>query len=271
MNIIPTPLRRRLSPWRSLTRDCLQSWRLSRLRASYWHRAPGAEVRYSGMRFRITDGPDFYMQVKDEFIRGIHRFESARPDPLIIDGGSNMGLSIVAFKRQYPAARIIGFEPDPAVFELLRDNLQRNRILDARLIQAGLGAAAGPVAFAGDGASGGRVSASGAQTIRLERLSDHLSEPVDFLKLNIEGLELPVLEEAAASGRLVNVREMVIEYHGWPGGEQRLSALLALLDGNGFRYLVHDFDHETGPASKPPFRSARTWPWFCLVHGRRDA
>jgi hypothetical protein len=103
----------------------------------------------------------------------------------------------------------------------------------------------------------------------MERLSDYLDEPVDFLKLNIEGEELPVLQEAAASGRLRNVRELVLEYHGWPGKQQGLGYILNLLDSNGYRYLVHDFDSQTCGASKPPFRMTADTTWFCLVYGRR--
>jgi hypothetical protein len=103
----------------------------------------------------------------------------------------------------------------------------------------------------------------------MERLSDYLDEPVDFLKLNIEGEELPVLQEAAASGKLRNVREMVLEYHGWPDGEQHLGDILNLLDRHGYRYLVHDFDAETCGTSKPPFHLTPETAWFCLVYARR--
>ncbi|RIK70844.1 MAG: methyltransferase [Planctomycetota bacterium] len=41
-----------------------------------------------------------------------------------------------------------------------------------------------------------------------------------------------------------------------------------MLARHGFRYLVHDFDRATNPASKPPFRLRRA-PWFCLVYAER--
>lgn len=104
----------------------------------------------------------------------------------------------------------------------------------------------------------------------MERISDYLNEPIDFLKLNIEGEELAVLQEAEASGRLRNVRELVLEYHGWPKGEQRLGAILELLDRQGFRYLIHDFDAESCCASKPPFHLTPQTTWFCLVYARRQ-
>jgi len=218
----------------------------------------------------ITDGPNFYMQYKDEFIRRIYHFEAKRPDALIIDGGSNMGMSILYFKYVYPHARIIGFEPDPAIFRILQENVTRNSLTDVTLINAGLSAEAGMVTFTPDGSAGGHIKGGrGSIEVRMERLSDYLDEPVDFLKLNIEGEELPVLQEAAASGKLGNVRELVLEYHGWPDGEQRLGDILNLLDRQGYSYLVHDFDAETCGASKPPFRLTSQTTWFCLVYARR--
>jgi FkbM family methyltransferase len=210
------------------------------------------------------------MQYKDEFIRKIYHFRAKRPDPLIIDGGSNMGISILYFKHIYPQARIIGFEPDPSIFRILQENMHRNNIKDSRLINAGLGPDSGTAKFMPDRNAGGYIGhGEGHISVRIERLSDYLSEPVDFLKLNIEGLELPVLQEVEASGKLQNVREMVLEYHGRPNDEQRLGAILEVLEHNHFRYLIHDFDAETCSASKPPFRWTPQTTWFCLVYAFR--
>ena len=98
--------------------------------------------------------------------------------------------------------------------------------------------------------------------VRTERLSDYVSEPVDFLKLNIEGDELPVLLDAEASGTLRKVREIVVEYHDWATSEQQLATLLDLLRRQGFRYRTCDWD---GPSS-PPVGVMRGWgPWSRLV------
>jgi FkbM family methyltransferase len=240
------------------------------MRRKMWMLKPGTLTRYSGYTVRITDGPNFYMQCKDEFTRRIYHFEAQRPDPLIVDGGSNMGMSILYFKQIYPQARIIGFEPDPATFRVLQENVTRNRLRDVTLINAGLGTESGTVPFFADGSAGSHIgSGENSITVRVERLSDHLTGPVDFLKLNIEGEELPVLQETAASGKLRTVRELVLEYHGWAAKEQRLGAILDLLDREGFRYLIHDFDVETCAASKPPFRWTPQTTWFCLVYARR--
>jgi hypothetical protein len=142
---------------------------------------------------------------------------------------------------------------------------------DVTIVTAGLGDSDGTATFAADGSAGGRVEAEAAtKKVRVERLSKYLTEPVDFLKLNIEGQELPVLRECAEAGVLKNVRQMVVEYHGWARGKQCLGDLLSLLDSQGFRYLLHDFDAETCVTTKPPFRHRPNAHWFCLIYARQD-
>ena len=79
------------------------------------------------------------------------------------------------------------------------------------------------------------------ETIRVacRRLSTFISGEIDLLKLDIEGMEEPVLDELAASSKLRLVREMMIEvHHNLPGSPSRLSRILSLLEHNGFHYHV---------------------------------
>ena len=240
------------------------------LRSKAWAPKNNSRLQFLGYNVRITDGPNFYMQFKDEFVRRIYDFQSERANPLIIDGGSNIGMSLLCFKHRYPNARIIAFEPDPEIFRILEENVRRNSLKDVRLINAGLDEKSGETAFVPDGSAGGHLgNGKNSVTVRSERLSDYLDQEVDFLKLNIEGQELAVLQEVEHRGRLRNIRELVLEYHGWANGKQYLGDILNLLDREGFRYFVHDFDEETCPTSKPPFHWTPEAVWFCLVYARR--
>lgn len=254
------------------SRQILRSLRMAAFREKMWLQKPGTVVKCKGKDYhvKITDGPNFYMQYKDEFINRIYQFTTQRPAPFIIDGGCNMGMSILHFKHIYPQARIIGFEPDPSIFQLVSENLVRNKINDVQLVNAGLAAEDGEMSFIPDGQAGGQLSSAGQIRVKMERLSKYLGDTVDFLKLNIEGTELDVLKEVAETGNLRNVRELVLEYHGWPKQEQRLGDILNLLDSQGFRYLVHDFDAQTCGATKPPFSLSEDTTWFCLVYAKRN-
>ena len=243
---------------------------ISQLRRRFVTAAPGSLVKYLDFEVRITDGRSFFIQIKDEFVHGIYHFETDNPRPVIIDGGSNIGVSILYFKRLYPTARIIGFEPDPAIFRMLFENIERNNLKDVEVFELGLGDTEGTTTFLADNSASGQFGeGENSITVRVATLSTYIDGPVDFLKLNIEGQELPVLQELETSGKLAHVRELVFEYHGWAGQEQRLGQLLTLLDRNGFRYFVHDFDDETGYATKPPFRWRPDTVWFCLVYAIR--
>jgi len=243
---------------------------LAAARDRLWDKPANAVVKLGDWRVRITDGPNAYMQYKDVVIRGIYRFQAARPDPYIIDGGSNMGVSVLGFKADHPAARVVAFEPDAAVCEMLKENLERNGSADGvEIVTAGLAEEAGRVSFRPDGSAGGQVTGDGDASIAVVRLSDYLKEPADFVKLNIEGQELPVLRELERSGAIANIKRLVLEYHGWAGGAQCLGEILTLLDRCGMRYLVHDFDAETCGVTKPPFRHRPRADWFCLVYGER--
>jgi FkbM family methyltransferase len=260
---------RRLRAW---ARRALIELRLELLRNRLFGRQSPGRATIAGLRLRITDGPNAYMQYKDEFVRHCYAFASDRASPRVVDGGANMGMFTLATRRDHPAARIIAFEPDPAVFAILKQNLEQNGAGDVTLVNAALGAIDGEMAFVPDGQAGGALTVdAGTLRVRVERLSRHLDEEVDFLKLNIEGAELDVLREVATAGRLRQVRAMVVEYHGWPDGEQRLGPLLGLLDAQGFRYLLHDQDDQSNPATKPPLRPPGREPWFALVYAWRVA
>lgn len=252
-------------------RDLQRSWRLANLRrwAKRQPRYTAGTTRLSGLTLCYDDALSLYMEYKHIFDWGVYDFRPQSPAPRVLDCGAHIGLSALRFLRLAPGARVTCFEPDPRVVPLLRQNLRQNA--DGRAVEvvtAALAAKRGKAAFVDDGADGGALSphtdsAAHAQTVATVRLSDYLNQPVDFLKMNIEGAELDVLREAAP--KLHNVRQLVVEYHGFPQPGQVLHELLELLHQCGFRYSLHHFDYETNPAVKPPFRVHANTRFFLLV------
>ena len=250
---------------------------LARLRIRMHAETPGSPVRFLNYTCRLNDGPNFYLLYKDIFVHRIYHFEAVRPDPMILDCGSNIGMTILYFKHVYPRARIVGFEPDPRVFPLLQENMDRNHLKDVKLKAAAVAGKEGFLKFYSDGKYGSSLSeqvVGSAQKDWLEcevpsvRLRDYLTAPVDFLKMNIEGAEWEVL--ADSEDRLSQVREMVIEYHHEPGLPRTLHKLLELLHRQGFEYLINDLDSETNIGSCPPFRLGPESRYYLLVYARRN-
>ncbi len=251
-------------------------WVLARLRRRVSHRPPGSVLRCLGYSVRINDGPNFYTLVKDIFINRIYHFEAQHPAPLILDCGSNIGMSILYFKRVYPRARVIGFEADPAVFPILEENIARNQLTDVRLVRAAIAGQGGVGALCADGKFSSCLAQYGPPAmaeawsrheVPCVGLCDYLAEPVDLLKMNIEGAEHDAL--AGCGNALRMIREMVVEYHHLPGLPRTLHKILALLHAQGFEYLINDFDAETNGAGTPPFRLGPETRYFLLIYARR--
>lgn len=259
---------------RKALRELVLARRLAKLR----RRALAAEryrpgcLTLDGCRVHYDDLLSLYMEYKHIFAWGIYDFQPTGPRPRVLDCGSHIGLSVLRFKRIAPDCRVTAFEPDAAVLEMLSRNIQENRLTDVEVVPAALAGARGTARFIGDGADGGALAHGNyappsATVVPTVPLADYLNEPVDLLKMNIEGAEWDVLQVAA--DRLHNVRQMVIEYHGFPECGQKLHAILALLDECGFRYLLNHFDYETNSQVEPPFRVGATTRFFQLIAATR--
>jgi FkbM family methyltransferase len=237
---------------------------------------PGSVIHCFNYTVSFNDGPNFYMMAKDIFFHRIYHFHTTCPDPLVLDCGSNIGMSILYFKRVYPGARIVGFEPDPAVFTYLQRNVRDNRLAGIQLVQAAIGGRVGTMTLYADGKYESclstyrptdRVSQEPALEVRTVRLRDHLHEPVEFLKMNIEGAEWEAL--ADSEDRLRQIRQMVVEYHHLPGLPRTLHHILLLLERQGFEYLINGFDGETNPGVRPPFHLDPRSRYFLLIYAKR--
>jgi FkbM family methyltransferase len=211
-----------------------------------------------------------YCEYKDLFINRIYEFSSEKKDPLIIDGGAYVGFSVNYFKTLFPSSKIIAFECDPDIFKVLEKNVKDNKLSDVKLVNSALAKENGKATFYGQGTDGGSlIKGEGSTDMKVTtcKLSEYLDQPVDFLKLNIEGAEFEVLAECES--KLRNVSEMVIEFHSFNGEEQRLQELLTILSRNGFRYMINHFDYESNLAVKPPFTIDDKTTYILLVYAKR--
>jgi len=174
-------------------------------------------------------------------------FECDNEAPVIIDGGAHMGMAIYYFKALYPNARIIAFEPESTLRAMAEANCARNCFSDVTVLPYALAGERKEATFhvSEKWTMAGSLSPHRASlgeelhevNVNCVPLSEYLDGPVDFLKLDIEGAEDEVLEEAAP--KLGNVKHLFCEFHDGPGlATGRLAKILGILDTAGFDVQV---------------------------------
>jgi len=216
-----------------------------------------ASARFAGYRVRVPDALSFLYQYLDIFHKQIYRFPTpkAGEKSVILDCGANVGTSALFFAKNYPAAEIHAFEPDPKIFAYLRENIENNRVANVQLHQKAIWIEEGELHFQQEGADAGSLLAEDNSStkavssiaVACTPLRDWLQqyEEVDLLKIDIEGAELDVILHCADSLR--RCRRIFIEYHAFLGKEQRLDELLATLRRAGFRISLESVLHRPMP------------------------
>lgn len=222
-----------------------------------------------GFRINCFTHSALIFLIDEIFVARSYYFKPLGESPLIIDVGSNIGVSVLFFKWLCPEARIIAFEPDSETFGLLKKNVEGNDLKDVRLYNMAVYDSEGTIPFYYDPDDPGQFGMStmkermpkASRTVQSTLLSSYIEEGVDFLKMDIEGAEIKVLGELSARNKLRNVKEMVIEYHHHVTPEtDELSEMLAVLERNSFGYQVTSY-HLTRPFQRGEFQDIHLYAY----------
>lgn len=238
---------------------------------------PTSQMDYAGYRFFCRNPEEFARICQDVFDGDEYAFHTRRRRPRIIDAGAHVGAATHYFKRRYPEASVLAIEANPVTFSLLEENIARNRLRQVEVMRAALAPQAGEIPFYtticddepgawGDSAirqtwhEGEELA---IVTVPAVTLSSLLTEPVDLLKLDIEGLETAVLEEAAP--RLHLVRQVILEFHGSQfTPDNSVSRVVSVLQGAGLTPEVRQFG---SPVSIPAIQYEE--PYWLMVSAAR--
>lgn len=189
-------------------------------------------------------------------------FRCDKKNPVILDGGANIGISSIHYKRLFPGAVITSFEPDQRACELLRRNLAANQIHDVEIVEKALWTSNGHASFFSEGADANRVVRAGDDVNQLTpltpsakqfdvetvRLTDYLARTkYDLVKLDIESAEADVIVDSGDA--LQNVDNMVIEFHLTNSKPRDLARTLEVLAEQKFHVSVCSYG-----------------PWVDLLH-----
>lgn len=173
------------------------------------------------------------------FVRGDYEsynvpafLEAVSPGDIVYDVGAHVGyFTAIAALRVGAAGRVVAFEPRPVNLRLLRGHVKVNRLDNVTVVGVGVGRETGSARFEeGTGSGTGKLSGSGALTVPVVHLDGVVEEGYpapDFIKIDVEGGELDVLE--GARGLLERTRpRLLIGIHG-PEMRRRCGELLDAL------------------------------------------
>jgi FkbM family methyltransferase len=158
-------------------------------------------------------------------------------------------MTVLYFKMLFPKATIVAYEPIPANFELLKKNVEENQLEDVTLVQAAVAPKSGQLILqepVGEGAwtSGAGIIPGGWKGIQTNRkvsveavgIQEIISQPIDLLKMDIEGMEYEVMRNMGPQIR--NIKQIIIEVH--PRKDHRVEEIKKILLQNGFDLEIRE-------------------------------
>jgi len=140
-----------------------------------------------------------------------------RKGDLIIDGGAFQGDTTLWFSNHIgPEGKVYAFEPFHENYEVLMENICRNDIKNVILIQQALYNKVGAFAMIGRG-QGASLVENETVAIKASTIDEftqlHGCPRIDFIKMDIEGAEVPALEGATNTIKKFLPRLAISVYH----------------------------------------------------------
>ncbi len=173
-----------------------------------------------GRTIRFFNYPELINLFEEIFIYQTYAFESEKKDPVIVDAGSNIGLSVLYFKKIYPESRIIAVEPNKASFELLRKNIMVNHLTLVTLLNYALSDTEGTAVLYKHPNQGSLTTSLLQSTVKYplemvttKKLSSYIDNEIDVMKMDVEGSEIKIINDLIHHQKLSLVKKMIIEFH----------------------------------------------------------
>ncbi len=232
---------------------------------------PG-RIELLGWSLDYACGPALATFIDQILIRRLNDLSPDNDQPVILDCGANIGFSVLHYKRCFPRAKIVAFEPDPQFAPLLRSNLARNGATDVEVVEAAAWIRQGEARWLCEGIDGSKIIAEGPATpntvvVRTVDLADYLSGTVDLLKLDIEGAEYTVLDHLR--DRLQRVKNLLIECHLDQTNVAQFGRMLGILVAAGFKTSVNSFGPWRDLIRQEPV-GPNHWEQYLLVAAWRN-
>ena len=182
-------------------------------------------LRNPNLQFRVRGAMDVW-SIKETFLdRFYEKYGfTIQPHWNIIDIGAGLGDYTLFAATAQPSGQVFSFEPYPQSFMLMQENLQHNRIQNARAFDKAIGTTSGELILDLTGGEPLQFQSFQEQAKRIEKslsvralsLADAFAmleiESCDLLKLDCEGAEYAILFDTPQPV-LERVQRIVMEYH----------------------------------------------------------
>ncbi len=190
----------------------------------------------------------FIYLIREIFIEKEYFIELKTNEPLIIDCGANIGISILYFKKIFPQAKIIAFEANPFAYDLLQKNIANNNLTKVDAYNFALTDQEGEISFfigkdLGTMVGSTKKARGGDKEIKVsaKKLSSYLDniDNIDVLKIDVEGAEWQIIRDLETTSCLKKVNNYLIEFHHHLANEpSKFSEFLKIFEDNGFCYSI---------------------------------
>lgn len=169
-----------------------------------------------------------------------------RPGMKLVDVGANIGEFSLAALSVNPDVSIVAFEPVPEAFRVLVERFNGNDHVHCRRVALGAAPAMTTIHVpkSNDGRGSQRSSLHRRQShgddvesirVQIDCLDKQFSEGIDFLKIDVEGHELAVLQGAQQLLRQQKISCLQFEYGGtFADAGVTLNEVVELLQGHGY-------------------------------------
>ena len=201
-------------------------------------------ISLSKLKFYYKNPFEFLHSYPDIFLQEIYRFTSAQTNPVIIDCGSNIGLSILYFKQIFPNSKIFGFEADINNFNILKQNIETNGCTQVQIFNKAVWINDHGVSFNNAGTESSRIlidneNKQTANIVPSIDLNNFLQEfeKIDFLKVDVEGAEYEIFKHIQPQ-QLAKVDNLFLEYHGKSFETYKLNTIIDIISKHGFSLYI---------------------------------
>lgn len=214
---------------------------------------PGIAKTVNSFKLHFSDSCTLLGGIGEIYEQRVYDFKPKSPEPIVIDCGANIGLASLWFADNIPNCRVISYEADPNIFDIMRLNVNSfgyQKVISP--VNAALASHSDGVLFSQEGGFSGQIkyqehaifsNEAFVPSVTLAQvLSSH--KHVDLLKIDVEGAENDIFYDNLD---LSIVNNLFLEYHSFEKKPQLLAKILNIISNNGFRYHIR----EANPSPHP--------------------